>query len=99
MAVRVLAVRPRRAARPRLVPVPSSPSSSSSASSRSSSSSVPAVRVGRDELRGLDVAVCDGCAESFASSCCGEVDDWADMHRCDAELAALLALVDTRRAA
>jgi hypothetical protein len=50
-------------------------------------------------LRGLDVAVCDGCAESFASSCCGEVDDWADMHRCDAELAALLALVDTRRAA
>jgi hypothetical protein len=52
-----------------------------------------------DEFRSLHVARCQRCAESFASSSCGEVDDWADTHRCDAELAALLALVDTRRAA
>jgi hypothetical protein len=56
------------------------------------------VRVVWDELRDLDVAVCDSCAESFASSRPGEVDGWADAHRCDAELAALLALVTSRRA-
>jgi hypothetical protein len=52
-----------------------------------------------DEFRSLHLARCQRCAESFASSSCGEADDWADAHQCDAELAALLALVDTRRAA
>lgn len=110
MPVRVLAVRPRPrpARRPGVVPVPSSsgsPSRWSSASSRPSavpsspSPVVPPVRVGWDELRGLDVAVCSACAESFASSCVAEVDEWAEVHRCDAELAALLALACNRRAA
>ncbi|MEU8122184.1 hypothetical protein AB0C21_26055 [Spirillospora sp. NPDC049024] len=88
MSVRVLVLRPR----PRLVPVPSS-------SSRSSAVPSSPVRVGWDELRGLDLAVCDACAESFASSRSGEVDDWAETHGCDVELAALLALVTSRRAA
>ncbi|MBB6399686.1 hypothetical protein BKA00_006600 [Actinomadura coerulea] len=57
------------------------------------------MRVVWDELRGLDVAVCDSCAESFASSRTGEVNGWADEHGCDAELAALLALVTSRRVA
>jgi hypothetical protein len=52
-----------------------------------------------DEFLSLHVARCQRCAESFASSRPGEVDDWADTHRCDAEMAALLALVDVRRAA
>ncbi|MBO2440294.1 hypothetical protein [Actinomadura nitritigenes] len=52
-----------------------------------------------DEFLSLHVARCQWCAESFASSRAGEVDDWADAHRCDAEIVALLALVDTRRAA
>lgn len=96
MAPRVLAVRP--------WPVPvlsaSVPASSRpSAVSSSSSSSRRPVRVVWDELRGLDVAVCDSCAESFASSRTGEVNGWADEHGCDAELAALLALVTSRRVA
>ncbi|MEV0664894.1 hypothetical protein ACIBI3_33030 [Actinomadura luteofluorescens] len=57
------------------------------------------MRVVWDELRGLDIAVCDSCAESFASSRTGEVDGWADAHGCDAELVALLAHVANRRAA
>ncbi|TYB49328.1 hypothetical protein [Actinomadura chibensis] len=97
MSVRVLAVRPR------LVPIPSFPALGSSRPSAvlfvSSSSGTSPVRVGWDELRGLDVAVCFSCAESFASSHVAGVDDWADGHRCDAELAALLALVTSRRAA
>jgi hypothetical protein len=52
-----------------------------------------------DEFLSLHVARCQRCADSFASSRSGEVDDWADTHRCDAEMAALLALVDVRRAA
>lgn len=57
------------------------------------------VGVEYDEFRSLHLARCQRCADSFASSSCGEVDDWADAHRCDAELAALLALVTARRAA
>ncbi|WP_157430967.1 hypothetical protein [Actinomadura macra] len=90
MTARSLPARPRP--RPGFVPV-SAPVSSCS------SSAVSAVRVGWDDLRSLDVAVCGRCAESMASPRAGEVDDWADAHRCDAELAALLALVTDRRAA
>jgi hypothetical protein len=52
-----------------------------------------------DEFGSLHIARCQRCADSFASPSCGEVDDWANTHRCDPELAALLALLDTRRAA
>jgi hypothetical protein len=98
MVVRVRVLRPRP--RPRFVAVPS-PSSSSSSGSLSvvSSWDVWPVGVEWDEFRSLHLARCQRCADSFASSSCGEVDDWADTHRCDAELAALLVLVDTRRAA
>ncbi|TMR42049.1 hypothetical protein [Actinomadura geliboluensis] len=103
MVVRVRVLRPRPRPRFSVVPSPSSPSgSSSSGSSRSSvvsSWDVWPVGVEWDEFRSLHIARCQRCAESFASSSCGEVDDWADSHRCDAELAALLALVDVRRAA
>ncbi|TMR26631.1 hypothetical protein [Actinomadura geliboluensis] len=91
--VRVLRPRPRFA----VVPAPSSPSASSS--SVVSSWDVWPVGVEWDEFRSLHVARCQRCAESFASSSCGEVDAWAEIHWCDAELAALLALVDVRRAA
>lgn len=101
MVARARALRPR----PRFVAVPS-PSSPSSASS-SGSSRLPVVSswdvwpvgVEWDEFRSLHVARCQRCAESFASSRSGEVDDWADTHTCDPELAALLALVTDRRAA
>ncbi|NVI88067.1 hypothetical protein [Actinomadura sp. BRA 177] len=95
--VRVLCPRPR--ARFVAVPSPSSPSSGSSSSGSVSSWDVWPVGVEWDEFRSLHVARCQRCADSFASSSCGEVDDWADTHRCDTELAALLALVDIRRAA
>ncbi|QXJ23621.1 hypothetical protein AGRA3207_004803 [Actinomadura graeca] len=52
-----------------------------------------------DEFRSLHIARCQCCAESFTSSRSGEADGWADTHRCDPELAALLALVTDRRAA
>ncbi|WP_206700077.1 hypothetical protein [Actinomadura sp. RB99] len=52
-----------------------------------------------DEFRSLHVARCQRCAESYASASSVEVDEWADNHTCDPELAALLALVTTRRAA
>lgn len=103
MVARVRALRPRPRPRFVAVPSPSSPSvPSSSGSSRSSAVSswdVWPVGVEWDEFRSLHVARCQRCADSFASEFCGEVNDWADAHRCDAELAALLALVDTRRAA
>ncbi|MFV2177642.1 hypothetical protein ACFHW2_14390 [Actinomadura sp. LOL_016] len=100
MAARVLTLRtapgPRPRPRGRLVPVPVSPSVLASLSSSPSS----AVRVGWDEWRGLHVAVCDHCAESFASALPGDVDDWTDAHHCDAERAELLAEVcESRRAA
>ncbi|WP_131740279.1 hypothetical protein [Actinomadura roseirufa] len=104
MTVRIRVLRPRP--RPRFVAVPSPSSGSSSpSSSRSprlsavSSWDVWSVGVEWDEGRSLHVARCKRCADSFASSRLGEVDDWADSHRCDPELAALLALVDIRRAA
>ncbi|XRQ08897.1 hypothetical protein ACN3XK_72515 [Actinomadura welshii] len=103
MVARARALRPRP--RPRFVAVPSSassPSSSSSGLSRLpvvSSWDVWPVGVEWDEFRSLHVARCQRCADSFASSSCGEVDDWADTHTCDPALAALLALVTSGRAA
>ncbi|MCP9952915.1 hypothetical protein [Actinomadura madurae] len=107
MVTRIRAFRPRP--RPRFVAVPSpssSPSSSSALSSSGSSrpSSVSSwdvwpVGVEWDEFRSLHIARCQRCADSFASSSSTEADDWADTHHCDPEMAALLALVDTRRAA
>ncbi|WP_021591236.1 hypothetical protein [Actinomadura welshii] len=106
MVARIRVLRPRP--RPRFIAVPSPSSPSSSPSSSSSGSFRPSVvsswdvwsvGVEWDDFRSLHLARCQQCADSFASSSCGEVDDWADTHRCDPELAALLALVDTRRAA
>ncbi|WP_176401165.1 hypothetical protein [Actinomadura sp. BRA 177] len=105
MVARVRALRPRPRPRFVAVPSPSSPSSRSGSSSPSRSSSAVSswdvwpVGVEWDDFRSLHIARCQRCADSFASSSCGEVDDWADVHRCDVELAALLALVDVRRAA
>ena len=101
MVARVRPLRPR----PRFVavPSPSSPSSpSSSGLSRSGSVSswdVWPVGVEWDGFRSLHVARCQQCAESFASSSPAQADDWTDLHRCDPELVALLALVTDRRAA
>ncbi|WP_242883395.1 hypothetical protein [Actinomadura litoris] len=103
MAARTRVLRPRPARpRPRFTIVPSPSSRSSSGSSRSgvvSSWDVWPVGVEWDEFRSLHIARCQRCAESFASSSWPQVDQWADAHRCDAELAALLALVTDRRAA
>ncbi|GAA2156423.1 hypothetical protein [Actinomadura napierensis] len=103
MTARIRVFRPRP--RPRFAVVPSPSSGSSSPSSRSSRPSAVSswdvwpVGVEWDEFLSLHVARCQRCAESFASSRPGEADDWADTHHCDAEMAALLALVDVRRAA
>ncbi|RFS83735.1 hypothetical protein D0T12_22255 [Actinomadura spongiicola] len=106
MVARVRVLRPRPRPRPRFVVVPSSPSGSSVSSSSGSSWSgsvsswdVWPVGVEWDDIRSLHVARCQRCAESFASPQAGEVDDWADTHRCDPELVALLALVTSGRAA
>ncbi|MDL4776356.1 hypothetical protein [Actinomadura xylanilytica] len=60
---------------------------------------VPPVRVEWDGPRGLHVAQCGRCTDSFTSSRPAEIDEWADTHRCDVELAALLDLVASGRAA
>ncbi|WP_187437864.1 hypothetical protein [Actinomadura decatromicini] len=103
MVARVRVLRPRPRPRFVAVPSPSSPSgSSSSGSSRPSCVSswdVWPVGVEWDEFRSLHIARCQRCADSFTSARPGEVDCWADTHRCDPELAALLALVTSRRAA
>ncbi|NVI88883.1 hypothetical protein [Actinomadura sp. BRA 177] len=104
MVARVRVLRPRPRPRFVAVPSPSSPYASSSSSPSRSSSAVSSwdvwpVGVEWDEFRSLHIARCQRCAESFASSCCGEVDDWADAHRCDVELAALLAFITSGRAA
>ncbi|MEU6036938.1 hypothetical protein ABZ801_16175 [Actinomadura sp. NPDC047616] len=52
-----------------------------------------------DAVRGLHVARCARCADCFSSSHVDLVEDWAATHRCDAELAALLAAVSGGRAA
>lgn len=67
-------------------------------SSRPSSSWAP-VAVEWDAVRGLHVARCVRCAEYFTAPRVDQVEDWAASHRCDAELAALLAAVTGGRAA
>ncbi|MGW3772835.1 hypothetical protein [Actinomadura verrucosospora] len=95
MVARVRPLRPR----PRFVAVPSPSSPSSSRVASVSSWDVWPVGVEWDEFRSLHVARCQQCAESFASSSPAQADDWTDLHRCDPELVALLALVTDRRAA
>jgi len=46
-----------------------------------------------DEGRGLYVVVCERCCDSATMYLLEEADEWAETHRCDSELAALLATV------
>ncbi|MGI5165589.1 hypothetical protein ACQEU3_14625 [Spirillospora sp. CA-253888] len=89
MTARVIALRPR--------PVPGS------ASVPPSSSPSPAVlgpvRIGWDAVRKLHFARCSRCVDAFAAATLDHVDQWADAHRCDAELVALLASLNVRNAA
>ncbi|MEV5570527.1 hypothetical protein AB0L06_10770 [Spirillospora sp. NPDC052269] len=48
---------------------------------------------------GLHLARCDSCAAHLRSSWLGAVEVWAEEHRCDPELATLLAETNLRRAA
>jgi hypothetical protein len=57
------------------------------------------VTVEWDEYRGVYAAVCDRCCESLDAVRLDHAHEWAEAHRCDPELAALLAEVLTRRAA
>ena len=80
-------------------PSSSGPSSGSSGRPAVSSWDVWSVGVEFDAFRSLHIARCQRCTEVFSSTRPGEADAWADTHTCDPELAALLALVDVRRAA
>lgn len=80
-------------------PSSSGPSSGSSGRSVVSFWDVWPVGVEFDAFRSLHIARCQRCTEVFTSTRPGPVDAWADTHTCDPELAALLALVDVRRAA
>ncbi|MEV5705740.1 hypothetical protein [Actinoallomurus sp. NPDC052274] len=59
-----------------------------------------AVRVTFDDTRGVHVAACARCAEteSAYSGGLGWLLDWAETHRCDPELAALLTACDQEAA-
>ena len=46
-----------------------------------------------DEGRDLYVVACDRCCESTTMYRLEDADGWAETHRCDPELAALLATV------
>ncbi|MEV0403742.1 hypothetical protein [Actinoallomurus sp. NPDC050550] len=66
---------------------------------RSSSSRrtvLDSVRLAFDDTRGVHVAVCARCAgtESAYPDALGWLLGWADAHRCDPELAALLAFCE-----
>ncbi|GAA0349497.1 hypothetical protein NE235_36430 [Actinoallomurus spadix] len=58
------------------------------------------VQVTFDDTRGVHVAACDRCAEteSAYSGGLGWLLDWAETHRCDPELAALLTACDQEAA-
>jgi hypothetical protein len=98
--------------RRRTVPVPSSrprptdghpsPSLSPSPSPSPSPTNLrDAIRITLDDTRGVHVAVCDRCADSqsaYADSLAWLLE-WAETHRCDPELVALLASVCGHRAA
>ena len=51
------------------------------------------VSVEWDDARGLYLAACERCCESATTHHLDEADAWAEDHRCDPELAALLATV------
>ncbi|MFF5261797.1 hypothetical protein ACFY4C_22900 [Actinomadura viridis] len=59
---------------------------------------VPPVTLGWDDVRALHIARCERCAASCASALASEVEGWAELHRCDAELAALLDQITGRAA-
>jgi hypothetical protein len=52
-----------------------------------------------DTFRGLHAAVCGRCCESLDALTVEQAHQWAENHRCDPELAALLAEVLNRRVA
>jgi hypothetical protein len=51
------------------------------------------VSVEWDEGRGLYLVACDRCCEAATTYRLEDADGWAETHRCDPELAALLATV------
>jgi hypothetical protein len=51
------------------------------------------VSVEWDEARGLYAMACERCCESATTHRLEDADAWAETHRCDPELAALLAAV------
>ncbi|GAB2828932.1 hypothetical protein GCM10027176_36410 [Actinoallomurus bryophytorum] len=57
------------------------------------------VSVEWDEGRETYVAVCERCTETLITERFDQAYGWADEHRCDPELVALLAEVLDRRAA
>jgi hypothetical protein len=59
-----------------------------------------AVRLAFDDTRGIHVAACARCAETQDAypDAVGWLLGWADAHRCDPELAALIAACDQRAA-
>jgi hypothetical protein len=62
----------------------------------------PAVWVEWDYGRCFYVAGCDRCAETITLTLLADAHEWAETHRCDPELAALLSTITTgtrRRAA
>jgi hypothetical protein len=52
-----------------------------------------------DEGRQMYVAACDRCTEAVFIERLDQAHEWADEHRCDPELVALLTAVLHRRAA
>jgi len=91
----VIVLRPRHPvrplARPRPVLTSSRPVPVRSASSRRSVLVLVGPVVEWDGIRGLHMARCGRCAESFTTVSAAQAYDWADAHECDRELAALLA--------
>jgi hypothetical protein len=51
------------------------------------------VSVEWDEGRGMYLAACNRCCESATLHLHDDADAWAETHRCDPELAALLAII------
>jgi hypothetical protein len=57
------------------------------------------VSVDWDQARALYVAACNRCCETTTTHRLDQAEEWAENHRCDPELAALLADVLTGTAA
>jgi hypothetical protein len=78
--------------RPSPSPSPSpTPSRPPSPSRPGSSLPVPPVRVEWDGVRGLYIAACGRCCETFTTDRLDQAHEWAETHTCDPELADLLA--------